>query len=177
MLTVRSTSREIPRLLWNQKIHYRSHKIQSATCPYYDQMSPVHIIPYFHKISFNIIFHLHLSLASGLFPQGFPVKKIHPFLIFPRALPVFIYYLVYKDVPLPTCRRQWGEKCSSYSLISSLDRGEWSASRSCRALPPGKDPGTHWIGCWVGPRAGLDTDARGKILFLCWRSIPGRPSL
>jgi len=32
-------------------------------------------------------------------------------------------------------------------------------------LPPGKGPpGTHWTGGWVDPRAGLDTEARGKIL-------------
>jgi len=32
-------------------------------------------------------------------------------------------------------------------------------------LPPGKGPpGTHWTGGWVGPRAGLDTEVRGKIL-------------
>jgi hypothetical protein len=24
------------------------------------------------------------------------------------------------------------------------------------ALPPSKKPYTHWIGCWVGPRDGLD---------------------
>jgi hypothetical protein len=27
-------------------------------------------------------------------------------------------------------------------------------------LPPGKDPGTHWIGGWVDPRAGLDNVRR-----------------
>jgi hypothetical protein len=26
--------------------------------------------------------------------------------------------------------------------------------------------GTHWIGGWVGPRAGLDTEGGGKILCL-----------
>jgi hypothetical protein len=26
----------------------------------------------------------------------------------------------------------------------------------------GKNPSTHWIGGWVGLRAGLDTEARGK---------------
>jgi hypothetical protein len=26
-----------------------------------------------------------------------------------------------------------------------------------------KDPGTHCTGGWVGPRAGLDTEARGEI--------------
>jgi hypothetical protein len=34
------------------------------------------------------------------------------------------------------------------------------------ALCPGeRTPGTHWTGGWVGPRAGLDTKARGKILL------------
>jgi hypothetical protein len=28
------------------------------------------------------------------------------------------------------------------------------------ALLPGKTPGTHWIGGWVGPRAGLDAVVR-----------------
>jgi hypothetical protein len=40
-------------------------------------------------------------------------------------------------------------------------RGEWSASRPGRALPSGKDPGTHWIGGWVDLRAGLDTETTG----------------
>jgi hypothetical protein len=71
----------------------------------------------------------------------------------------------------------WGERrYSSYSfLTSALDRGEWSASCPGCALPPGKDP---WYPCtrgWVGPRAGLDTKARGKIPCLCRGSNPGRP--
>jgi hypothetical protein len=36
------------------------------------------------------------------------------------------------------------------------------------ALYPGEStPGTSWIGAWVGLRAGLDTDATGKVLCLC----------
>jgi hypothetical protein len=70
------------------------------------------------------------------------------------------------------------EKYSSYSfLISALDGSEWSASLPRRTLPPsppGKDPGTHWIGGCVGLRAGLDTEARGKIFCLCRGSNPGR---
>jgi hypothetical protein len=31
------------------------------------------------------------------------------------------------------------------------------------ALPSGKNPGTHWIGGWVGPRAGLDAVVKRKI--------------
>jgi hypothetical protein len=63
---------------------------------------------------------------------------------------------------------------SSYSFFTlSLEGGEWSASRPGRALPPGK--GTHWMGGWVGLRAGLDTEARGIILCPCRGSNPGRP--
>jgi hypothetical protein len=50
-------------------------------------------------------------------------------------------------------------------MTSALDGGEWSASRSGRALPPGKDPFTHCTGGWVDPRAGLDTEVRRKILL------------
>jgi hypothetical protein len=54
---------------------------------------------------------------------------------------------------------------SAYSFTNSaLDGGEWSASRPGLALLPGKGPrGTHCTGGWVGLRAGLDTEARGKI--------------
>jgi hypothetical protein len=59
-----------------------------------------------------------------------------------------------------------GRMYSSYSFTTSaLDRCEWSASRSGRALPPGE--GTLWTGGWVGPKAGLDTEIRGKIYCLC----------
>jgi len=33
-----------------------------------------------------------------------------------------------------------------------------------RFNPGEKTPGTRWIGGWVGVRAGLDTEARGKII-------------
>jgi hypothetical protein len=50
-------------------------------------------------------------------------------------------------------------------LIKTLDGGEWSVSRPGSAFTPReRTPGTHWTGGWVGPRAGLDTEARGKIL-------------
>jgi hypothetical protein len=41
--------------------------------------------------------------------------------------------------------------------------------------PRGKDPRYHWTGGWVGPRAGLDAQARRRILCLRWGSNPGRP--
>jgi hypothetical protein len=72
----------------------------------------------------------------------------------------------------------WGERrYSSYSFTTSaLDGGEWSASRTGRAFTPGeRTPGTHCTGGWVGPRAGLVTEVRGKILCLCRGSNTDRP--
>jgi hypothetical protein len=45
-----------------------------------------------------------------------------------------------------------------------------------RFTPGERTPGTHWIAGWVGVRAGLDTDARGKKYFrLCRGSNLDRP--
>jgi hypothetical protein len=41
--------------------------------------------------------------------------------------------------------------------------------------PPGRTPVTHWIRGWVGLRAGLDTEATGKIRCLCRGSNAGLP--
>jgi hypothetical protein len=41
-------------------------------------------------------------------------------------------------------------------LTSALAEGEWQASSSGCFTPGERAPGTHWIGCWVDPRAGLD---------------------
>jgi hypothetical protein len=54
--------------------------------------------------------------------------------------------------------------------------GVWTASRPGRAFTPGeRTPSTHCTGDWVGPRAGLDTEARGKILCPRRRSNLDRP--
>jgi hypothetical protein len=53
-------------------------------------------------------------------------------------------------------------------FTSALVGGEWLASRPDRFTPGERTPGTHRIGGWVGPRAGMD-DAQ-KIKFL---TLPG----
>jgi hypothetical protein len=47
-------------------------------------------------------------------------------------------------------------------MTSGLDGGEWSASRPGRFTPGETAPGTHCIGGWVGPSAGLDVIEKRK---------------
>jgi hypothetical protein len=44
-------------------------------------------------------------------------------------------------------------------LTSVLDVGKWSALRPGRFTPGERAPSTHWLGGWVGPGAGLDSEA------------------
>jgi len=62
---------------------------------------------------------------------------------------------------------------ATYSLTSTLDGGEWSASRPGRFVPREIVSGTPWIRGWVGSRAGMDAVAKRKITYQ--ESNLGRP--
>jgi hypothetical protein len=85
-------------------------------------------------------------------------------------------YFTLKAVPL-TRHEDWVERrySSCSFLTSALNGGEWSASRPGRVYPRKMTPCTHCIGGWVGLRAGLDTEARGKNPLPLPASNPSRP--
>jgi hypothetical protein len=58
---------------------------------------------------------------------------------------------------------------STFFLTSALVGGEWSFSRLCRRE---KAPGTHFIGGWVNPRAGLYEMGKRKFLTLPGLELP-----
>jgi hypothetical protein len=78
-----SANQQIPRLLWNEKVHYRVHK-SPPMVPILRQMHPVQI---FHHISLRYILilysNLRLGLPSGLFSSGYPIKILYAFLTSP----------------------------------------------------------------------------------------------
>jgi hypothetical protein len=73
------------------------------------------------------------------------------------------------EVKLRATRHAGGEKrYSSYSLSTSeLDGVSFQRHASAGLYPRERTTGTHWIGGWVGLRAGLDTGTRGTIPCLC----------
>jgi hypothetical protein len=76
-----------------------------------------------------------------------------------------------KAVPLHATEALGGDKrYSSYSFLTSELDGVSGQRHATAELCPGeRTPGTHCTGGWVGPRAGLDTEARGKMLL----PVPG----
>jgi hypothetical protein len=74
-------------------------------------------------------------------------------------------------------------RAGEVKLLLFLDIGtRWgwvvSVTPRPRFSPGERTPGTHCTGDWVGPRAGLDTESRGKILSPLSRIEPrsiGRP--
>ena len=76
-----SDSQEIPCLLWNLKIHYRTHKCP-PTVPFQSQIDPVHT-PTSHllQIHLNIILQSTTWSPKESLPSGFPTKTLYTSLL------------------------------------------------------------------------------------------------
>jgi hypothetical protein len=74
-------------------------------------------------------------------------------------------------------RRLGGEELQLLLILNLGTRWGWvvSVTPRPRFTPGERTPGTHFTGGWAGLRAGLDAEARRKILCFCRGSNPGRP--
>ena len=98
-----SASQEIPRILWNPKIHYRIHKCPPPV-PIRRQLDPVHT-PTFHFL--NIHLNIILPFTPGFPKWSFPIR-------FPQQQPVYAPPLIHtRYMPRPSrssSHRQQGTK-------------------------------------------------------------------
>ena len=80
-LTGSAASQEIPRTLWNPKVHHRIQKCPPPV-PILSQLHPVPTPPTSRRSILILSSHLRLGLPNGLFPSGFPTRTLctpHPF--------------------------------------------------------------------------------------------------
>ena len=72
-----SASQEIPRILWNPSVRYRTHKCPPLSVYWASsiQSTSPHLTSWRSKSVLSS--HLRLGLSSGLFPSGFPTKTLY----------------------------------------------------------------------------------------------------
>ena len=69
-----SASQDIPRILWNQKVHYRIHKCPPPALSWTRSTQSTSPRPTSWRSILILSFHISLGLPNGLFPSGFPTK-------------------------------------------------------------------------------------------------------
>ena len=74
-LTGSAASQEMPRTLWNPKVHHRIHKYPPSV-PILSQLHPVSTPPTSRRSILILSSHLRLGLPNGLFPSGFPTRTL-----------------------------------------------------------------------------------------------------
>ena len=74
-LTGSAASQEIPRTLWNPKVHHRIHKCPPPV-PILSQLHPGSTHPTSRRSILILSSHLRLGLPNGLFPSGFPTRTL-----------------------------------------------------------------------------------------------------
>jgi len=122
-------NQEIPRILWNPKVHYRIYK-QQPPVTILSQCNLFHASPSHSWRSILILCsHLHVGLPSGLFLSGLPTKTLYAPLLSPIR-PTCPTYLILLDL---ITRMAFGENYFCfYPTKSNLIETHWTYSEFTR---------------------------------------------
>jgi len=98
-LTGSAASQEIPRTLWNPKVHHRIHKCPPSV-PVLSQLHSVSTPSHFPKIHLNIILPSTSRSPQWLFHSGFPTRTLCTPLPYPirATCPAHLILLVFNNL-------------------------------------------------------------------------------
>jgi hypothetical protein len=88
-----AATQELPKILWNSKVHYRVHK-SPPLVPILRQINAFHTIPSYLRLILLLSMHLSLGLLSGFFPSAFtPISYMLPLLLIRATYPTHLILL------------------------------------------------------------------------------------
>jgi hypothetical protein len=153
---------------------FHCRKVSRETCPVHEEPARFRNIKAHHQKCVKSQLRRVFSTGFHIMRFNLTAERSQEKKPFGRPIKLSLCFSSYWEPRHKGALGEWRYR-STHSLTPTLDGGEWSASRPGRFTPRERAPGTHWIGGWVGPRAGLDAVVKRKIPSPLRESNPDHP--